>query len=80
MQVEKVAGKNFVTVTRQEALELIRSLTSQLINNNGNSERLESYDDTDTYFSIFVLPRHFKSTREYTQWVADGAQPIKKAM
>jgi len=80
MKVEKVKDKNFVTVTQDEAIDLIVSLSKQIRNNDSNIERLESYDDDDTYFTIFVLPKHFQSTREYTKWLDDGAQPIKKAM
>jgi hypothetical protein len=52
----------FVTMTEKEALQTIRSLSSQLLSKNPNSERLESYITwtdgeivkNDLYFTISV--------------------------
>ena len=46
-----------VKVTRDEALQIIKSLSSQmLMSNNANTERKEFYDDEGKYFSILVTP------------------------
>jgi len=71
MQVDKIKEEYLVSVTRDEALRLIRSLTNQLIHNNGNVGRLESYTDNDEYFSIFVLSDEFHSTNQYKEWVKE---------
>jgi len=78
MIVDKYKDKNFVTVTRQEALLLIKSLTTQLINNESNIGRLESYTDDGEYYSIAVLPDHWRSTGEYNEWVKSGAPPLSQ--
>ncbi len=47
----------FVEVNRQEALALIQSLSTQMVNNNPNLNRLESYCKGDCgEFSIAVIP------------------------
>jgi len=69
MIVDKIKDKYLINVTQQEALKLIKSLTNQIIHNSGNVERLESYTDKGEYFSIFVLPDHFKTTIKYQQWL-----------
>jgi hypothetical protein len=48
----------FVRVTQEEALRLIQSLAEQLVKNNPNDGRLESYPKGDfDYFTIGVLQR-----------------------
>jgi len=78
MIVEKIDGKYIVNITQQEALLLTNSLTNQLIKNDSNVGRLESTTDDDEYFSIFVLPSIFKTTREYKEWIKNGCQPIEE--
>ena len=46
-----------VNLSRQEAIELIQSLSSQLSHDNPNHGRQESFTDTGDYFSVFVLER-----------------------
>jgi hypothetical protein len=55
-------GLIMVRVTEAEAVDLIRSLSTQISKRNANSERLESYDDKGTYFSIAVTT--FRKTEE----------------
>lgn len=45
---------NMLTVTTQEATELILSLSSQLVSRNSNHNRLESTTTDNEYFSIAV--------------------------
>ena len=71
MNLDKIDNKFFIDVTQQEALQLIKSLTSQLLNNDPNIGRLESYTDKEEYFTIMVLPDRFKSTREYKDWITN---------
>jgi hypothetical protein len=75
MIVDKIDDKYLINMTQKEALALIKSLATQLVNNESNIARLESYTDEGEYFSIFVLPDHFKTTREYKEWI-DGGMPI----
>jgi hypothetical protein len=77
MIVDKIDDKYLINITQKEALSLIKSLSTQLVNNESNIERLESYTDKGEYCSIFVLPDHFNSTREYTEWVKSGMETIK---
>jgi len=44
----------FIRLQRQEALELIASLSKQLSSRNPNDNRLESYSEKGEYFSIAV--------------------------
>lgn len=47
----------FVNVTREEAMQIIKTLADQILNNNSNSERAEFFKRTteDTsYFTICV--------------------------
>lgn len=69
MKYQKIDNKVFIDVTRQEALLLIKSLTDQLIHNDSNFGRLESFTDDNEYLSIFVLTDRFKTTREHKDWV-----------
>jgi hypothetical protein len=73
MKIEKYEDKNFIYVSRQEALNLINSLSSQLMHNDSNIGRLESYDDKGDYATIIVLPKNFKTTKEHTKWVKNGS-------
>lgn len=45
----------FVTVSRQEAIALIHSLSTQLLKSNSNTNRLESTTINGEYFSIAVI-------------------------
>lgn len=45
----------FVEVDREEAMRIIKSLTSQILENNSNVGRLESYTKNGTYFTIAVI-------------------------
>jgi len=60
--IEKQAGK-MLRVNEQEALQIIASLTAQLIGKNPNTGRAEFQCDLDgakpekIYFSISVTPR-----------------------
>jgi hypothetical protein len=76
MIVYKIEDKYFIKITQDEALALIKSLANQLVKNDSNSERLESYTDKGEYFSIFVLPSNFKITKEYEKWIKNGCLPI----
>lgn len=44
----------FVSLSPDKALELIKSLTENLIQGHGNANRAEFYDDKGMYFSIAV--------------------------
>jgi len=46
----------FIHVTRAEAMKLINSLAEQIIHNNSNVNRLESYTKKNEYVSIAVIP------------------------
>ena len=48
----------FIHVTRQEALKLITSLSEQMVANDSNHNRLESYTDKGEYVSIGVVPEY----------------------
>ena len=47
-------GTVFINITQKEAIRLIKSLSSQIVANSSNVDRVESYDDYDNYFSIGV--------------------------
>ena len=44
----------FVHVSEQEAIEIIKSLATQIAGKNSNVGRLESFTDCGTYFSIGI--------------------------
>lgn len=46
----------FVHVNRKEAIMLLHSLTSQIMHNNPNYDRLETFTEDGEYFSIAVDP------------------------
>lgn len=46
----------FIRVTRREAIELIHSLSEQIICNSPNSGRLETFANNGTDVSIAVVP------------------------
>jgi hypothetical protein len=77
MVIDKIKGKYLINVTQEEALLLIQSFTNQIIRNNANVGRLESYTDKGEYCSIFVLEKNFKTTKEHQKWIADGAPIIE---
>ena len=79
MIVDKIDDKYLVNVTQKEALSLIKSLTNQILENNSNIRRLESYTDKREYFSIFVLPKNFKTTSQYKEWVKKQGSLVGKA-
>ena len=54
MELKKFKDSYLMRVTRKEALGLIKSLSGQLLSNNSNAERLESYCNDGDYFSIAV--------------------------
>ncbi len=43
-----------VYISRHEALLLIKSLANQLISEDGNSGRLETFTEDGRYFSLFI--------------------------
>ena len=59
MIVQRVKSKGgtigtYVSVGRNEALAIVRSLVTQIMENSPNSGRVEQYDTKGRYFSIFV--------------------------
>ena len=54
IEVIEHEGGHFIRVNRKEAIQLIHSLSSQLMRNNPNYDRLESYTNDGNYFSIAV--------------------------
>ena len=54
MKVIQVEDKIFVDVNKREALGLIRSLTNQMIADNPNVGRAETFTENGEYFSVFV--------------------------
>ena len=44
----------FVKVSNQEALEIIHSLSGQLVHKNANYNRIETYAEDNTYFTIAI--------------------------
>lgn len=76
-------GIIFLHVTEDEAIDLIRSLSTQISSKNGNGERLETYTVEGHYFSISV--GNFKYTKteyEYNKQKEENLklleQPLKK--
>ena len=53
---DKSGGGQMVRVNRKEALELIVSLSQQILTNDCNTERTEFTDSKGRYFSISVQP------------------------
>jgi hypothetical protein len=55
MQITKLKDKGlFVHVTENEALGIIKSLTTQILDKSTNTGRLESHTEDGAYFSIGV--------------------------
>jgi len=50
----KSGGGQMVRVNKKEALKIIKSLTSQILSDDCNTEREEFYDEDGKYFSISV--------------------------
>ena len=57
---KKDGGGQMVRVTRKEALQIITSLSQQLLNHDPNTERAEFTDQNDRYFSISVHDKDCK--------------------
>jgi hypothetical protein len=59
-------AKVFVKMSKAEALCTIKSLTTQLLYNDPNTERIEHTTDNGIYFTIAVMPevRYEKPKRE----------------
>ncbi len=78
-------GMIFVHLEESEAINLIRSLSTQISKRDPNSERLESYTQEGTYFSIAVTDfrmsqmeyDHQQRKRELYNSVDDQIKKIK---
>jgi len=67
MEILEIKTGFFMRVTRKEAIDLIRSLSTQLSQNNPNAERLESYCNKGKYFTIAVEQKPNQPKRVYRE-------------
>ena len=53
-------GDLFIHIPQKKALELISSLSRQILRNDPNTERVEFYSNKGEYFTIAVMPEEAK--------------------
>ena len=56
MEIIRDKKNIFISTTRTEAMQIIKSIISQIISNSANAGRKEFYTDKQEYLSISVTP------------------------